>query len=1077
MRSLQKNVLVKLCCAMGVVGMLYGLSAVSLGKEPAGEKKAEGSVVKGEVNFNRDIRPILSDNCFYCHGPDEKHREAKLRLDLKSEVFKERDGFHLIKPGKLEDSELWYLITDKGGDRMPPPDSNKELKPEQIELIKRWIEQGAKWEGHWSFEAPVKPELPQAGKDAWGKHAIDRFVYEEMKRHGLKPAPRASKEVLIRRVSFDLTGLPPTLEELDAFLNDKSENAYEKMVDRYLAKPAYGERMTLAWMDAARYGDSSVFHADGPRDMWPWRNWVIEAYNKNMPFDQFTVEQIAGDLLPNATDWQKIASGFNRNHGTTDEGGAIAEEYRVEYVVDRVKTVSSVWMGISMECSQCHDHKYDPISQKEYYGFYAFFNQTTDPGMQTRNGNQKPYVNMPDAERDAEIARIQGEVKSIETQLNERKKAAQSEFEKWVVAQTKVYAENGKMNAPDDMVVHVPLDEGKGKAVGNVIDAKHKIKLNGPASWSAGKNGGAFELKGNNWIDLGKQTGDFERTDAFSFGAWIKPQNNTGGGVIAKMNVGNAYRGYDLFLSGNSVAVHIINNWPGNAVKVTTTTKLKPGQWQHVFATYDGSSKASGIKIYFDGKEQPWKIEQDRLSGTIKNQAPFNIGRRHGQGAVKSHVDDVRVYGRLLSAAEVGAVAGADPLGPIFLTVADKRDAKQIETLKSHYFNAVDKPYKKLLSDKSKAQGEIAKLQKQVVTSMVMEEQKKPRETYMLMRGHYASPDKSEVIKPSVPEVFPPLPEGAPGNRLGLAQWLVDENHPLTARVTVNRYWTMLFGKGIVQTVMDFGSQGKWPTHPELLDWLAVDFVENGWDIKRTIKQIVMSETYQQSSRVTSIHREVDPTNDLLARGSRFRLQGEFIRDNALAVSKLLVDKVGGPSTKPYQPPGLWNEVSLNGNLRFRQDKGEKLYRKSMYIYWKRSAPHPGMLIFDSPTREMCVVQRPRTNTPLQALYTLNGVQFVEASRKFAERMMKEGGGTVKERIAFAYRVATAREASATVVETLHGLYESELKEFKAHPEKAKQLLSAGESARDEKLEMAEHAAYTIIASTILNLDATLTRN
>ena len=1027
-----------------------------------------------ELNYNRDIRPILSKHCFSCHGPDSEGREADLRLDVRESAIA-----GAIVPGDAEKSEFAKRInaTDEF-EVMPPPEAKKPLTAEQRELLVRWINEGAEYAKHWSFITPTKPELPAVQKQDWPKNAIDHFILARLEAKDIAPSPEADPATLVRRIALDLTGLPPTLQDLDRFLalSQRDENWYEQVVDYYLSLPAFGERMALSWLDASRYGDTSVFHADGPRDMWPWRDWVINAYNTNMPFDQFTIEQLAGDLLPNSTPLQKVASGFNRNHATTDEGGAIAEEWRVDYVVDRVKTTSNVWLGISMECGQCHRHKFDPISQKEYYQFFAFFNQTKDPGMQTRNGNQSPIVDVPNDVRDKEMAALEQAQKDVEGKIAARSDEIAEPFSKWLAeAEASAHNKDGS-SLPSDMQAYFPLDEGKGKSAIDSIKPKRKGAVKGKSQWDAGKFGSAFKVDGSNWIEFqGEGVGDFEHNQGFSYGCWVKPQGNPTGSPLAKMNEGNSHRGWDLMFSGGQVSVHIINTWPTNAIKVTTKAKTPNDKWTHLFATYDGSGKASGVKIYFDGKPQEWDVNEDRLSATTISKVPVKIGRRHNSLGYKGLIDDVRLFNRTLSDAEVAALAGNDPLGPLLATPAAERTEEQQQQLKTHYLTTIDDGYRQLNKEKSDLAGKIAALKKQVITCMIMGEQEKPRETYVLMRGHYASPDKSEVIKPGVPSILPALPEGAPANRLGLAQWLVAPEHPLTSRVTVNRYWAMIFGRGIVSTPMDFGSQGAWPTHPELLDYLAVDFRESGWDIKRMWKQILMSQTYRQSSASTPSLKAADPENLLLARAPRYRLQGEMIRDTALQVSGLLVDAVGGPGVKPYQPPGLWNEVSLSGNVRFVQDKGEKLYRKSMYIYWKRSSPHPGMRIMDAPTREKCVVQRPRTNTPLQALYTLNGVQFVETARALATRMMKHSEQP-EERLALGYRLLTSHDPTPRAMTALRELLDEASKKYEADEEAARKLLGIGESSRDESLPLSEHAAYTVIANVLLNMDTALSR-
>jgi len=1017
------------------------------------------------VLFNRDVRPVLSANCFQCHGNDDSHREADLRLDTAEGVL------HAFGDMNLSDNEGWQRITSTDDDfRMPPPAAHRELKPAEIDLLKRWIEQGAKWEGHWAFLPPQQPAPPQI-TNPWIRNPLDAFILAEIERHGLKPSPEADKERLLRRVTFDLTGLPPTIAEIDAFLADGSPEAYEKVVDRLLTSKSYGERMALRWMDAARYGDSSVFHADGPRDMWPWRDWVINAYNDNVPFDRFTIEQLAGDLLPNATLDQQVATGFNRNNATTDEGGAIAEEYRVEYAVDRVKTTSMVWLGLSMECAQCHDHKYDPISQREYYRFFAYFNQAADPGMQTRKGNQQPIANIPDKAAQAKAAELQAQLPAIEVQLADRKEASQSAFEQWLSEVEK--STDAAAALPGNMLAHFPLDETEGAAVAEAVQPDRQGKIAGKATWGEGKIAGAFVSDATNYVDAG-DIANFERTDSFSYGCWVKPKGGGNGAAIARMDDGNGHRGYDLFIVGGKVAVHIINSWPGNAIKVNTKAALKPNEWNHVLMTYDGSSKAAGVKIYFNGAEQPWTIEQDRLSATIRTDKPVYLGRRNPGAPFQGSIDDVRFYARTLTAVEAKALAGEDPLAPLLATPAAERTPQQVEQLKTFFLNNQDQPYQELTKKIAALKAQIAAADKPISTVMVMKDTPKPRMTYILDRGNYASPKKDQSVEPGVPTLLGALPENAPGNRLGLAQWLVQPEHPLTARVAVNRYWQMLFGAGLVDTMADFGSQGAWPSHPALLDYLAVDFVESGWNVKRMLKQMVMSATYRQTSRTTPEQLQIDPKNRWLGRGPRFRLPAEFIRDNALAASGLLVNQVGGPSVKPYQPPGLWIEVSISG-ARFSVDKGENLFRRSMYTYWKRSSPAPAMTLFDAPTREKCVIARSRTNTPLQALVTLNDPQFLEAARALAQRALQQQG-SIQEQIIYAYRLTTGVTPKASVVALLVAAYEEELAVFQKDPERAKKIISVGDSPRDEKLDAAQHAALSIVAGILLNLDETLTR-
>lgn len=1026
----------------------------------------------GEIDFNRQIRPILSDNCILCHGPSESTREADLRLDVRASAIESG----LLVPDRPDQSEVIARVFAEDPDViMPPPQSNKRLTVAQRALLKQWVAEGATYEEHWSF-VPAKKSVVTAIANP-----IDHFVGKRLETFGLSFSPEADRRTLVRRVSLDLTGMAPAPSEVDAFLADARSRgidlAYEAVVNRLLASQAYGERMTLAWLDAARYGDTSVMHADGPRDMWPWRDWVIDAYNANMPFDQFTIEQLAGDLIPDATVRQKVASGFNRNHATSDEGGAFAEELRVEYVVDRVQTTSQVWMALTMECAQCHDHKYDPISQTEYYQFFAYFNNTADPGMQTRNGNQSPVVDVADAQREAQLATLRQAIQTEQEKLEQYKLSAAPQFAAWAAAKTEELSGSRQPGKELPGLAHwFPLNETDGTQLKNEVTGSLATLENG--KFVSGKRDGNQTLRLNGGTQFVCADGgpQLKHDKPFSFAAWIKADGKSGGAVFSRMDVANHHRGYDMWIQGSNIGTHIIHEWPDNAVKVVSQESLKAGTWHHVVISYDGSQKAAGVKIYLDGKLSANQVEADSLSGTLETDVPFKIGGRSTGANWKGEVDEIRIYNRALSEDEV-PLAKDDVIGGILSTAAEDRNDEQLSTLRNHYFSNQDDGFQK----RSKALAGVAKryadLDTKKTTSMVMSDnpQDKMRMTYVLDRGQYDSPRKETLVSAGVPAALPPLPQDAPANRLGLARWLTQPDHPLTARVAVNRYWAMLFGSGLVRSVSDFGAQGAPPTHPQLLDWLAVDFVDSGWDVKRMLKQIVLSQTYRQSSRQEPQHLENDPENRLLARSPRFRLQGEFIRDQALAVSGLLVDEVGGPGVKPYQPVNIWNEVSLNGGLRYPQDKGENLYRKSMYTYWKRSAPMPNMMIFDAPSREKCVVQRARTNTPLQALVTLNDPQFVEAARAFAQRLIQAESSDAK-RIDLAYRLATARSPDQHEVSLLATMLIDQRRRFAADTENAKRFLSVGDLKRDQSIDAVEHAAWTVIAQMILNLDETLTR-
>lgn len=1019
------------------------------------------------VDFNRDIRPILSDKCYACHGPAKRKVEGGFRASDRAGAIE----IGAIVPGEPDKSTLVARIIEKDEDEvMPPHETKKPLSTMEKDLLKQWIAEGADYQKHWAFVPPTKRASNQQAESA---NPIDDFIDRELRGHGLHGSPAARREVLIRRLSFDLTGLPPTPAEVDAFLNDRSQNAYGKLVDRLLESNRYGERMALYWMDAARYGDSSVMHADGPRDMWPWRDYVIQAYNKNMPFDQFTIEQIAGDLLPDATVQQRVASGFNRNHATSDEGGAIAEELRIEYVVDRVATTSTVWLGLTMECSQCHDHKYDPISQQEYYSFFAYFNNTTDPGMQTRKGNQKPVVEVPTIEQEKELQQSRKARDITAAAMGSHKADLRPKRIAW---QNELRAAGAdSIPEPAGLKRHYQLNETDGTEIIDSI-TERTAKLDGQLSGVERKKGiPALNFDGETEFECADDPG-LEFDKPFTFTAWIKPNGDGSAAIFSKMNVENDYRGFDFWIQGRKIGTHIVSKWPDNAIKVVSNEKIPNQKWSHVSVSYDGSRRPEGVKIRLNGKLAKNKTEKKGLKASIETEASFHIGSRGGSSKIKAALDDLRIYGRILSDTELSRL-GDNRLGKALSKDPAKRNAKEKKLLEDYYFETQDEEYPSLFAASEKAKKHEAALTAKVVTCMIMEDNaKKPRMTYMLDRGQYDKPLTNQVATPNVPAALGALPEDAPPNRLGLAQWLTKPDHPLTSRVAVNRLWSLFFGEGLVATQSDFGNQGAPPSHPDLLDWLAVDFVENGWDVKHLIKRIVTSNTYRQTSRATSKHLRKDPNNRLLARGPRFRLPGEFIRDQALAVSGLLNGPIGGAGVKPYQPTNIWNEVSLNAKLRYEPDHGDKLYRRSMYTYWKRSSPMPNMLIFDVPTREKCVVKRPRTNTPLQALVTLNDPQFVEAARALAARLIREGGEDTDKRIRLAYRLVTARHPNSRELSIIKDALATQLDLFKAEPVRAYVFLAVGESKRDESIDISEHAAWTIISQLILNLDEALTR-
>ncbi|HLN31122.1 MAG TPA: DUF1553 domain-containing protein [Gemmataceae bacterium] len=1045
---------------------VVGILAIVAATAAAGKSQAEPS--NTPLHFSRDVLPIFAENCFQCHGPDEKARKAKLRLDTHEGILK------VLVPGKSASSELVRRIFAQAGDGgMPPPKANRKLTAGQKETLRRWIDQGATWGKHWAYEAPVRPNLPAVKRTGWTRNPIDFFALAQLEKEGLAPSQQARKETLIRRVTLDLTGLPPTVREIEAFLADHSPNAFEKLVDRLLDSPRFGERMALDWLDDARYADTNGYQNDFARTMWPWRDWVIDAYNRNLPFDRFVVEQLAGDLLPGATLPQRIASGFNRNNRTVTEAGSIDEEWRVENGVDRVETTAAVFLGLTMGCARCHDHKYDPISQKEFYSFYAFFNSINEKGVYTeQRGNVPPlvaYASSGERERlkrfDAEIAEADKSVRAQEAALPEQQRRWEQE------QQTKPPPpEPGKPTLRISLNGTLAMEAVDRNSIEAVYRGKQK------PTFEDSPLGKALRLDGheNSFVDAG-QNFQWERSEPVSCSVWVKPQGE--GAIYSKMDEQAAYRGVDLLIAaGNKIEAHFVHTWPENAIKVTSREPLPRDAWSHVVLTYDGSSKAARIQVCLDGRPLKLDANKDHLTDTIATAQPLRLGKRSVSLALKGELADVRFYRRVLTASEVLNLA-SQPLSRAVHTTEAKRSRDQREILTQVFRKSYATAWLQAKQKADKLRKEKADFEKQIPTVMVMEDMQKPRDTYVLRRGRYEMPDKNQKVEPGVPACLTPMSAALPRNRLGLAEWLVDPANPLTARVAVNRFWQRYFGLGLVKTTENFGVQGEPPAQPELLDWLATEFVRSGWNIKAMQKLIVTSATYRQSSRAGPALLQRDPDNRLLSRGPRFRLPAEVIRDNALAISGLLSEKTGGPSIKPYQPAGLWDDLAGGaGEGKYVQDKGPNLYRRSLYIYRKRTVPHPAMATFDAPSREVCQVKRSRTNTPLQALELLNDVTYVEAARELAHLMLTQGGNSANERLAFAFRRATARLPSpAELTILVRGLARYE-KTYKAHPEDARLLIHEGESPVDGRLAATQLAAYTAVAGIILNLDETITK-
>ncbi|MFO0880209.1 MAG: DUF1553 domain-containing protein [Gemmataceae bacterium] len=1028
----------------------------------------------GKVDFGREVLPILSENCFHCHGPDSKNRKGGLRLDTKDGAFRKKKSHQTIVPGKSGQSELFLRVAStEPNEIMPPPDSNRKLTVKQIEVLKRWIDQGAPWGQHWAFTSlPRVVELPAVKNRTWGANPIDRFVLARLEREGMTPSPEASRESWLRRVTLDLTGLPPTLAEMDAFLGDTSPQAYKTVVDRLLSSSRYGERMASDWLDVARYADTHGYQMDRSRSMWAYRDWVIRSFNRNQRFDEFLTWQLAGDLLPNATRDQRLATAFNRLHMQNEEGGIVEEEFRVAYVVDRVNTMGTAFLGMTFECSRCHDHKYDPISMKDFYGLFAFF-QNIDEAGQTpyfTSSMPVPTLLLATDEQDRKRLDLEKRIQESEAAYLAARAAGESRFQKWLMGRTK---------APDlpGLVAAYSFDGWKDGKVANSVNPKQPgSPLEGPKP-TAGKVNQGAELSGENGFTF-PGVGHFSRIDSFSLALWLQMPAITPRATVvhhSKAPVDAGSRGYELLLEQGHVAFGLHHMWPGNALKVRSKTQLPVKRWTHVTFTYDGSSRASGVKLYLDGHPAELEVVRDNLwkDITYGDEPNLTLGYRFRDNGFKGgKVDELRVFQRAVTPLEAAHLAGRDNWTQAWATPADRLSASQRAALADYYFGVVDEPTLKSAEVLRGIRREHNALIQPISEVMVMQELPRPKPAFVLKRGAYDAP--GDPVTMQTPEAMPPFPPDTPRNRLGLARWLTQPDHPLTARVTVNRLWQQLFGKGIVETSDNFGSTGALPTHPELLDWLARDFVDHGWDVRRFLEQVVLSATYRQSTRITPEALARDPYNQLLGRAPARRLSAEMLRDQALAVSGLLTEKIGGPSVYPYQPEGLWNEAM--GRPHYPQSSGADLYRRSLYTYWKRTVPHPQMTLFDAADRSVCSARRQTTSTPLQALGLLNDPQMVEAARGLGQRLLLEGGKSLPDQLAWAFRLVTGRRPDAREAKVLEEVFTEQRAEFARDPKATTKYLSIGQFRAVPRLKPDELAAAATVALAILNHDAAVNR-
>jgi hypothetical protein len=1016
-------------------------------------------------DFASEIKPILANHCWSCHGPDEQSRQANLRLDRRDDALLAKS----IVPGKSSESLLSERIDSTDPDSvMPPPETKKPLTEQQRQLLKDWINSGAEYSQHWSFAPPDRTSLANNGlaRPIW--QSIDQQVALKLRAHGLNASEPANPETLLRRVSLDLTGLPPTLEELDSFLKDSSENAHEKAVDRLLQSDAYAERMASQWLDLSRYADTNGYNNDEDRQMWPWRDWVINAYRQNMPYDQFLTEQLAGDLLPNASLQQQVATGFLRNQGHNTEGGIIQEEYRVEYVADRVHTVATVFLGLSMQCARCHDHKIDPITQAEYYRFFSLVNNLEEKQASYSNFvGAEPFVRVPTTEQIESKKQLAIELEKIQGQWQAKEQQIQQTWTAWVAATSDKSIEETLGISQKD---HIDFEQSNASANPQMWEQPDLLVF------AAGKQGTAATFENGRFL-TSKQIGKLRSDRPFSISVWVNVPSLGSMAILSRMDEGMNHRGYDMLLVNGKIEVHLVDTWPSNAIKISSQSTIAPNQWHHLTLTYDGSKKAAGANLYIDGKPVKFDVPNNNLTGSLDTEKPFHLGLREKSLPFTGSIDELRIFDGVLSAKDVERLAQLQVPESNLAWVRknwDQFSEDQRNQAKSWTREKIDPEHGKLQSQVVEQEKKIASIDQAAPAVMVLREMNPPRETFILKRGQYDQP--TTKVLPGIPESLRIEGIEHPTNRLELAQWLTHPKNPLTARVAVNRLWEQCFGVGIVRTSEDFGGSGEYPSNPELLDMLALKFIESRWDVRAMLKQIVLSQTYRQASRMTQELKLKDPENRLFARGPRHRLSAEAIRDNALAISGLLVRKVGGPSVKPYQPAGLWEDVTVERRGKYVADTGEGLFRRGMYTFWKRTCPPPAMVSFDAPNREVCVARRSRTNTPLQALVLLNDPTYIEAARSFATDVLKAGGNDELARLNYAYRKALAREIRPEEIPAMKDLLELARNDFGEDTARVDAYLSVGTLGVSGEIPKLDLAVWSVVCSAILNLDETITK-
>ncbi len=1039
------------------------------------------------LSFNQTIQPILSENCYACHGPDPGSRKAGLRLDRADFAYAPHEKFGpAIVPGKPDKSPLIRRVeSDDPKERMPPPEAHRTLDPEQIALLRRWVKDGAVYEQHWSFIPPKLPAVPTPKNRQWTKDPIDSFILDRLEKEGLTPSEEADRSTLIRRVTYDLTGLPPTPKEVDAFLTDRSPNAYEKVVDRLLASPRYGEHRAHYWLDVARYGDTHGIHLDNLRSIWPYRDYVIKSYNQNKPFDQFVREQLAGDMLPQKNLDTLVASAFMRAGISSGEGGTLIEELRVNNKRERAEAFGAAFLGLTTGCAVCHDHKFDPTTQKDFYQLTAFFNNLTENPSNDDRNDWPPFIRVPKEQNRPAYEKVLAERSTLENQIGQRRREAHQLVPEWLT-QSKSPPEPVSTSG---LQVRFRFDEQKGGSFLNSApntNLKSVTATESPVIWGEGICLWPYmRMDTGTRIDL-PDAGNVEANDSFTVAFWLRPdlrpleardKKKPDGVILARADAKEKSRGWQLRINEGKLAFTLAHEAPKNAITVETKDKvLIEGRWNHIIAAYSGTGKAAGVSLYVDGHRLDLKVVQDKLAGTVRTSVPMSFGRIYPDDDPlrQSAFQDFRLYSRSLTPNEAVRLPYEDYVSEIVKKPLATWSEDEFKVVSDFYYADRDEPVRSMTAKLPALNQQLDEISKDGDITLVSEEAPSLPYADMLTRGVYNA--RTERVRPAVPHFLPPLPAGAPLDRRGLAEWTVSRNNPLTARVTVNRMWQEIFGTGIVETTEDFGVMGARPSHPELLDWLAVDFRDSGWDVKRFYRQLVLSATYRQSGRVTPLLAEKDPKNRLLARGPRFRMDSEMLRDTALAASGLLVEKIGGPSVKPYQPPGIWEGSHDASNTRkYVQDHGDALYRRSLYTFWKRMATMPDMDAFDSPMRDAACTRRQRTNTPLQALTAMNEPLRLETSRKLAERLIHESP-KADARLDYLAELLLSREWRPKEKAILQAELEKFRSTYSKSPADAARLLKVGESKVDQTIPAPELAAWMLVSSTAMNLDAVVNK-